>query len=224
MGRRWHEVLEMKASAWNVPQTEVTGLAGLVSSATDRLEMAKTSDRSAVITAQCKEVFDVLIAKMRFIKSRYFLQPPLSNADFTLLQLTPHDSVKTAVPIPVDHAGIEITKWALHSLGFRYFVATDMGGHDSNHGVRVYYGLVAPGTPVATGNPSSKRLAGNFHILSEAPQTPADLPDSFFTRREHDRLEFPPEASGKTCYLAARYENGKGQSGPWGTMISAVVP
>jgi hypothetical protein len=224
MAQRWNEVLETKATEWSVPQAEVTALAGLTSIAAKQLAIAKTSDRAAVVTAQGRKAFKELVAKMRFIKNRYFHKPPFIDADFVLLMLKPPNSIRTEVPTPVDQPGLEITKWALHLLGFRYFVATDKGGSRSNKRVRVHYGLVAPGAPVITGTPSFKRLAGKVHILSEPPRTADDLPDSFFMRRVNDTLDFPPEASGKICYLAALFENGSGEEGPWSAMISAVVP
>jgi hypothetical protein len=69
-------------------------------------------------------------------------------------------------------------------------------------------------------------LADKFHIISAPPQSQNDLPDSFFTRRKNDLLKnLPPESSGMTCFLAPRYESSKGgDPGPWGNMISAVVP
>jgi hypothetical protein len=88
----------------------------------------------------------------------------------------------------------------------------------------VFSGLVEPGALVITGQPSSIRLADGVHILSEPPKSPADLPDSFFTQRKKDIIEFPPEASGKLCYLSLRFETKPGAKGPWGDMISTVVP
>jgi hypothetical protein len=44
------------------------------------LGQAQSSAR--VITAECKAAFAALLGKMRFVKSRYFFVPPLSDADF----------------------------------------------------------------------------------------------------------------------------------------------
>ncbi|MDR3352901.1 MAG: hypothetical protein LBO00_07885 [Zoogloeaceae bacterium] len=32
------------------------------------------------------------------------------------------------------------------------------------------------------------------------------------------------EESGKTIYFCVRYENAKGEPGPWGPIFSAVIP
>jgi hypothetical protein len=71
---------------------------------------------------------------------------------------------------------------------------------------------------------SASRLTPDVYVLSSPPVTEADLPNSFFTRRVKDLLLLPLEASGHICYLAARFENSKGDKGPWGTMIHTLVP
>ncbi|MDR3341574.1 MAG: hypothetical protein LBT14_02090 [Treponema sp.] len=93
-----------------VPQSELTALAALIATAEDCLKIAQSTDRTAVTTAQCKAAFDALTEKMRFIKSHYFLKPPLKDEDFVLLELKPSDHTKTAVPIPVNQPGLEIIK------------------------------------------------------------------------------------------------------------------
>ncbi|MDR2447859.1 MAG: hypothetical protein LBD58_11340 [Treponema sp.] len=44
-------------------------------------------------TARCRETFSNLTDKMRDIKRRHFYAPPLTDADFTALGLTPRDSL-----------------------------------------------------------------------------------------------------------------------------------
>jgi hypothetical protein len=227
MARNWHIVLGTKAILWNVTADQVTDLESLIVIAQAALEAAQSSERTPTVTAACRAAFDNLTAKMRFITNRWFLSPPLPDTDYVSLDLKPKDTNPTPVAVPVNQAGVEITKWAPHTLGFRRFIAAELGGgSDSDYGVRVYYALVEIGaaTVAATGKPSATRLSSDVYVLSAPPQTPADLPNSFFTRRSKDLLELPPEASGKICYLAARFENGKGQSGPWGTIIQALVP
>jgi hypothetical protein len=124
----------------------------------------------------------------------------------------------------VDLAGLEVTKWAPHTLGFRRFVATDLGGAVSNYGVRVYYALVDPAAARGSAELTAIRLDADVYRLSAPPKVPEDLPNSFFTRRANDLLQLPTAASGMTCYLAARFENDKGKPGDFGPMIQAVVP
>ena len=55
------------------------------------------------------------------------------------------------------------------------------------------------------------------------PANPQDLRDSFYTKRKKDLMEFPFEDSGKTAYFAVQIEN-EGKKGPWGPMVSALIP
>jgi hypothetical protein len=81
----------------------------------------------------------------------------------------------------------------------------------SDYGVRIYYGFSGPAS-----EKYKFRLAGE-------PKTGSDLPYSVFTRRKKERFDFDGE-SGNTVYFCLRYENPRGQAGPFGPMLSAVVP
>jgi hypothetical protein len=225
MAQHWLKALENKAAAWHIPPDEVTALAELIASATQCLQIVLSSDRTATTTAQCKMAFHALIVKMRFLKGHFFLSPPLSNTDYVTLDLKPHKSRPTIIPVPVNQPGIEIIKWAPHILELRYFTAAKLDDGEGDYGIRVYYGLVRPSAPaVIAGNISAHLIADGVYELSAPPMIAAELPSSFFTRRMKYILVLPLEASGLTCYLAARFENSKGNQGPWGTMIHALVP
>jgi hypothetical protein len=225
MARRWLEVIAAKLTAWNIPASVLTALDALVAAAADCLQTIQSLERTAVNTAKCNAAFDTLTDKMRFIKNHYFLSPPLTDVDFISLGLKPHDQNRTEIPPPVNHPGVEVVKWAPHTLGLRLFTAINMGDNEADYGFRVYYGLVAPTAPVSVdGKVSASRLASDVYALSSPPGTQGDLPNSFFTRRVKDTLVLPLEATGYTCYLSVRFENGKGDKGLRGTMIHALVP
>jgi hypothetical protein len=222
MAANWNSQLALHATEWAVPQADVTALAALTTAAQTALAAVEGADRTEGAVQTCKTAFEALEAKMRDIKRRYFLEPPLTPTDVVNLGLTLPDTTKTEVPPPVDQAGIEVVKWAPHTLGLRLFTQASLGGDPaSNYGIRVYYAPVEPG---GTGAPTARRLAGEVFVLSAPPESPADLPNSFFTRKQRDTLALPAEASGKACYLAGRYENSKGQPGPFGSLVQANVP
>jgi hypothetical protein len=104
MARRWHSIIGTKASAWHIPASGVAELDGLATNAADCLQIAQSTDRTAVTTAQCKAVFDALIAKMRFLKSHYFLTPPLTDEDYVALGVKPKDATPATVPPPTSQA------------------------------------------------------------------------------------------------------------------------
>jgi hypothetical protein len=224
MARSWLTALEDKGDVWHVPPEEETALNSLIENAGYALNSAKAANRTAESTAACQTAFEALTAKMRFLKTHYFLKPPLTDADFASLGLKTGDTKPTPIPRPVNQPGIKIIRWGPHSFGFELFLAADMGGGDTERGIRVYYGLSETGAPVTGKKPLAQHLAGGAYLLSGPPLTANDLPNSFFTRRKKDLIDLPPEASGKICHMAARYENSKGEAGPFGTMIQAIVP
>jgi hypothetical protein len=224
MVKKWLEVLSTKAAGWDVPTSEVMMLSGLTSEAEIDLAEAQSSQRTPVTTAQCKMAFEALVEKMRYIKKRWFIAPPLTEANFAALGLTYPDYHRTEIPPPKNQAGLEIIKWAPHEVAVRWFTAVVMNENEAAYGVRVFYGLVdARAAGDTSGKLTTERLADNVYVLSRPPASPKDLPNSFFTRRKKDILSLPPEASGLTCYLAAHFENDKGNEGPSGVMISTIV-
>jgi hypothetical protein len=56
------------------------------------------------------------------------------------------------------------------------------------------------------------------------PETADELPKSKFTRRKKEIFKFAQSDIRKTAYFCIRYENSKGVAGPWGPMITAVIP
>jgi hypothetical protein len=150
MAKTWNTVLAQKGAEWNVPPAE---LGALATAAETAFQTAKSSERTQVITAQCRDAFDTLVAKMRFIKKRRFLQPPLTDAELVSLSLSPQDLFR----------------------------------------------------------------------LSEASAAGYQLPHSTWTQRKSHRFAFPGE-SGNRIYLCLCYENRKGGAGPWGPILTAIIP
>jgi hypothetical protein len=64
---------------------------------------------------------------------------------------------------------------------------------------------------------------GEKRELMKPPTSGKELPHSRWTRRRRERFSFDGD-SGKTVYFCIRYENGKGESGEFGPIFSAVIP
>jgi hypothetical protein len=220
MSKNWQTILTAKATAWNVPTTEVTALKTLTTAAETAFALAQSSSRTVVVTAQCKAAFAALTKKMRFFKSRYFVSPPLIDADFISLGLKPHDAKPTPIPPPVAQAEADVSYPAAHTLELHLRPVTGVppDPHHSDYGFRVYFGLLPPG------GASVEAATGPRRELMKAPVSGDELPHSHFTRRKRERLDFAQEESGKTIHFCVRYENAKGEPGPWGPIFSAVIP
>ncbi|MDR2510842.1 MAG: hypothetical protein LBC77_09390 [Spirochaetaceae bacterium] len=204
MARDWNAVIGGKASAWSIPQDVLTDLGALLQAAESALEVAQNEmSRTPVATARCKAAFEALTVKMRDIKKRYFLEPPLADADIISLGLKPRDGTHTMTGAPAAQAKAEIFLTGQHELGVKIVFVSGSADAPENHGFRVYYKEVAVGEPV--------------------PDNPDQLTKSFFTNRKKDVIEFDYNASGKTAYIAVQIEN-NGKKGPGGPMVNAIIP
>jgi hypothetical protein len=193
-----------KAEAWGIPPETLHKLCALTETAEAALTAAKNeTTRTPVATAQCREAFDGLTAKMRDMKKRYFLSPPLTEADFISLGLKPYDPTHTPSGVPTAQVRVETFLMGRHELGVKIVYVTGTPSDPANKGFRIYYRVVGPGeTP---------------------PVNPKDLRESFFTKRKKDLIEFDYGDSGKTAYFAVQIEN-QGKKGNWGPMESGLIP
>jgi hypothetical protein len=61
-------------------------------------------------------------------------------------------------------------------------------------------------------------------ILTQPPVSPEDIPHSEFATRTPCILEFDLSLRGKTVYICLRWENTRGEKGPWCEILSAIIP
>jgi hypothetical protein len=204
MAKAWGSVLPAKKTAWNIPTAAITELTGLTTTADAALAAAKNeATRTPVATTQCKTAFEALAAKMRDVKKRYFFTPPLTEADLVSLGLKVRDSIHTPSGVPAAQVTGETYLVGRHELGVRIAYITGDPNDKANKGYRIWYSVLAPG--------------------EAAPTNPDDLRKSFFTKRKKDVIGFEFGDSGKTVYFAIQVEN-EGKKGPWGPLISALIP
>jgi hypothetical protein len=204
MARDWQNVAGTKAAAWGIPAAAVTELGALITAADTALTTAQNeTTRTPVATAQCRAAFEALTARMRDTKKRYFLTPPLANPDYVSLGLKVPDSTPTPSGTPTAQVTVETYLVGRHELGVKIVYVTGSPADKANKGFRIWYSLTAPGeTP---------------------PANPDDLRKSFFTKRKKDLIEFDFGDSGKTAWFAVQIEN-DGRKGPWGPLVSALIP
>jgi hypothetical protein len=196
MAHDWKAVAKTKAEAWGIPSAALTEFGGLLTAAETAHATAKNeTTRTPAATAQCRDAFKTLEEKMRDWKRRYFLTPPLTDADYVSLGLKPHDTTPTPSGPPTAQVTVETFLVGRHELGVKLVYVTGDPHDSANKGYRIWYTVAAPGeTP---------------------PANPDDLHKSFFTKRKKDVIEFDFGDSGKTVYFAVQIEN-DGKKGPWG--------
>jgi hypothetical protein len=205
MDRNWIAYMTSdRRTAWGVPAAEFTELGTLFGTAQTALQKAKDdTQRTPAVTTECQVAFAALVAKMRFFKRHYFLMPPLTEVDLVSLGLKVPDTHPTRTGDPTAEVTVETFLLGRHQLGVRIIYLTGVPDDPANKGYRIWYQVVGHGeTP---------------------PEGPEDLRKSFYTRRMKDVMNFPYEDSGKAVYIAVQVEN-DGKKGPWGPMISALIP
>ena len=215
MAKNWitifHEEIEggqgtkvKKYIAWSIPSDALNGLGNCLGDALSALTAAQNEEtRTHVANTRCRTAFEKLDDKMRDIKKRYFYVPPLTEADIVSLGLKPRDTIPTHTGTPTAQATLDTFLVGRHQLGFRIVFVTGNPDDPANKGFRVWYTLVAPGeTP---------------------PVDPGELRKSFYTKRKKDVIDFEFGDSGKTAYFAVQIEN-EGKKGPWGPLVSALIP
>ncbi|MDR1248073.1 MAG: hypothetical protein LBK63_02110 [Treponema sp.] len=129
-----------------------------------------------------------------------------------------HDTTHTPVPRPHAEPEADIAypgKHLLELARIRSVIGTMSDEEEkAEFGVRIFWGVL--GDPTAT----------DKFRLAAPPVTGNDLPHSTFTHRKKFRFDFEGD-SGKTVYFCLRYENekgGKDGEGPFGPILSAIVP
>jgi hypothetical protein len=209
---------EARRTAWGVPEAEYTELGTLYSAAESILQKAMDkAERSHLITVQCREAFDVLTAKMRFVRDRRFKVPPLTPADWAALGFRERDNHNTPVSRPESQAEADLVFPGIHLVELQNIRPVAAAGDPNprgGYGVRIYYGLSGPPTDTY-----------RFRV-NEPPAKGSDLPYSLFTRRKKERFDFDGE-SGNRVYFCLRYENAKGGKegeGPFGPILTAIIP
>jgi hypothetical protein len=216
MAKTWGDALDRSGTAWGVPPEAEEALTALALTAEEVLFLAKNGEsRTPVVTARCRTAFKALEDRMRDIKKRYFFVPPLTDADLVSLKLKP-ESPPAEIPAPTAQPAADLVFPGLHLVELTHI--RPIGGVPpdprADYGVRIFWGLA--------GEPTE---ADKFRVAGE-PKKGSDLPHSVFTRRKKERFDFDGE-SGTRVYFCLRYENSKGGKegeGPFGPILSAVIP
>ena len=167
--------------------------------------------RTPAFNAQIRAAEKALIAQMSDIKMRYLFMPPLTEADFITLGLRPKDKTPTVVNPPEMSAEADLIFPGIGRVEVCHIrPAGSSGDTRASHGVRIYYGVLGnnDGSPVR---------------ITQPPVTGANLPQSVFTRKQRYTFDLADQR-GKHAFFCIRYENSKGQHGPWGTILEAYVP
>lgn len=194
-----------KYDKWNVPKTELNALTALVTAFSDALDIVKNPVTRTKVAVQVKnDARKAVKSKVRlFLKAYITYNPAVSDADRDAMELPIHKSGRTPVPVihSVPFAEVVLPSQAVVEIHFRDSESAKKAKPAGAHGVEIAWA-----------------------ILDVPPTDWKELSHSSFDTRTPYRLTFDGSERGKTVYFALRWENTRGEKGPWSAIESAIIP
>jgi hypothetical protein len=192
-------------SAWNIPQAPLDELQTLSAGFENALAVAENPSTRTKVTVQAKnDARKAVESKLRpFLKAYVTYNPAVANADRDAMGLPIHKTTRTNVPVPKTTVEAEIS---LPSPG-----VVEISYHDAESGHRAKPDGVH-GAEVA------------WAILAAPPVDWKELTRSSFDTQSPLRLTFEGDDRGKTLYFALRWENTRGEKGPWSEIQNTIIP
>ena len=140
---------------------------------------------------------------LRMLVKNLQVNPRVSDDDLKRMNIVIPSSGRTPAPVPVTYPAATVDSSMIRRLGlhFRDSSGTSNAKPRGVHGAEVKWGIA-----VAT------------------PDDPAALPNSSFDTNSPLILEFTETERGKAVYFCLRWENTRGEKGPWGEIGMAIVP
>jgi hypothetical protein len=193
-----------KMNAWGIPSSAVSELLTLVNAFQTALAQTENPATHTPITVRAKnEARDAAEAKIRLFLSAYVTyNPAVTNPDREAMELPIHKKTHDPSPVAATFPWIAIIVNLARRLqiDFRGSEASK-AKPDGQHGME---------------------LVGQ--IGGEKPADQDAMPLSYFDTNSPLVIEFKEEDRGKTFWFAVRWENTRGEKGPWSDIMSAVIP
>jgi hypothetical protein len=143
------------------------------------------------------------MALRTFIKGYLTYNPTVLEVDKENMGLPLYDGTRTPIPVPTTIPEMELDSSVIRQITVHFKEAgSDRQGKPVHvHGVELRRGLLDKA-------PSSVEDLKNFAFDTASPYT--------FTFDEAER--------GQALYICPRWENNKGDKGPWGEIYKAIIP
>jgi hypothetical protein len=176
------------------------------------LETAFTSwknpaERTPAITARLLEAEETFIPIYRMLYTGFLKSSPLVTDDDLVSMGLPkrHSGGNKPSPIARKNPDADIDTSQIRRVGVHFFEmdgAIKVPRPEGTHGVEAWWAV--------------------FDTRQEV--TLDQLIHSSFSTRSPLTLDFPDEQRGKAVYFALRWENTRGEKGPFGPILFAIIP
>jgi hypothetical protein len=203
MGRRWVDILTVKGAHWRVPDIVVGDLTEFVESAEQAQAVVNAGDAGPATRHRRDRLVADMVAYMRDVRNRYFFIPPMNEEDFIELGLPLHDTTRTD--------RVEVTEQVDFVL--------EIDGPRQIH-VRFWQrGLATLAKPAGYDG-----AVLDWEIRDTPPDDPHELHEHTMASRTPFTLQFREEDRGRIVYVALRWQNERGITGPWSNIGSSMIP
>jgi hypothetical protein len=199
------------ATAWLIPATTVTTLQTLQAQWEAAYAVAEDPATRTSIAVRAKQgarkVYEAALRSL--VKSYLAYNPLVSDPDRENLDIPVHKTTRSPIPPPTDLVELLLRQLAGHRVEVAFFPISINSAAKEHHEAKPY-------------GVRGAELA--WAILPEPPKSLADLVHSTFDTRSPYTFQFDLPEAGRMLYVAARWENTRGQKGPWGDIKSVIIP
>jgi hypothetical protein len=200
----WIHVSTENKVLWGIADTSLAELGARRDAARSAQAVEENeSTRTPVTVAECRAAFRAQKEFMRDFKRRYFISPPLTDADFVALGLKPRAKHRTPVSAPEDIPDVEVQTPHPRTvrIRFRYRNAARWGKPKNVRGIECQW--------IIAGSP---------------PLSVDDLLHTATATRNPLELVFEENQRGKKIYFAVRWEAGATKKGKWSDIFYVIIP
>jgi hypothetical protein len=196
--------LSAGAMAWNIPSTVIALLLTKQARWATAFAVAQdpaTRTKGAVKEKQeARKDYESELRKQ--LKAYVTYNPLISDRQREDMALPIHKTTYTRAPVASDSPWLKARTDLLRHVTFDYGGSeTSKAKPDGQHGMEMVW-----------------------EITSEKPSHVRNLTHSVFATRSPLTLEFDEEERGRTLWYAARWENTRGEKGPWSEILRIVIP
>jgi hypothetical protein len=191
-------------SAFKLDEGALTAVQTQLTAYETAFEAAQNPNRGKVDVLNKNETKAALESGLRtFIKAYLTYNPAVTDADKESMGLPLHDTTRTPIPVPTAIPELELDSSIIRQVTviFKDTGSDKRGKPQGVHGIELRWSL-----------------------LDAAPASVEDIKNSAFDTASPYTFTFDETDRGKALYICPRWENNKGDKGPWGEIVKAIVP
>jgi hypothetical protein len=205
----WQENLlpyiDSHRAGWTIPDAAWNPLPPLQATwrtAWAKAEQADTRTHVAIVAKDdARHAYQNAIRQ--FLKAWITYNPAVTDTDRAAMELPIHDLTPTPTPVPTTYPDLTVEPDGVRSI--RVIIRD----HDSPSPARPHG---------ATG------AVIRWAILPMPPAVVEELTSSVLASRSPHVFTFQENQRGQTLYLAASWQNAKGEKGPWSVIANTIIP